>query len=97
MLEDYKRLERLIEENLSISKENNKLLEKIKKNQRIILWSKVFYFLIVTGFIFGAFYYVAPIIKNTLNIYENLPHIYPDVTNYVPYLNEIKDLIPGRN
>jgi len=92
--DDNKRIEKLLEENLLISKENNKLLLGMRRGQRVAFWMRVFYFLVVTGFIFGAFYVVAPFIKSTLEIYQNLPHTLPDIFDYVPYLRDIKDVLP---
>lgn len=94
MQDDNKRIEKLLEENLSISKENNKLLLGMRRGQKIAFWMRVFYFLVVTGFIFGAFYVVAPFLKSTLEIYQNLPHTLPDIFDYVPYLKDIKDALP---
>jgi len=86
--DDSKKLERLLEENLLISKENNKLLLSVRRGLRIAFWMRVLYFFIATGLLFGAFYVVAPYLKSTVEVYQNFPSLMPNITDYAPYLRD---------
>jgi hypothetical protein len=62
-------IKNLLEENLKLSKENNELLIKIRSVQRWSQISRIFYWLIIIGVSFGAFYFIQPYIGNLLNVY----------------------------
>lgn len=94
MQDDNKRIEKLLEENILISKENNKLLLGIRRGLRIAFWMRVLYFFIATGLLFGAFYVVAPYLKGTVEVYKKFPSLLPNITDYVPYLNDVKNVFP---
>lgn len=60
----------LLVDNLKISKENNALLVKIHNIQRWSQITKIFYWILIIGIAFGAFYFIKPILGNVLNIYS---------------------------
>lgn len=60
----------LLEENLKISKENNALLVKIHNIQRWSQITKIFYWVLIVGIAFGAFYFIKPMLGGVLNIYS---------------------------
>lgn len=97
MQDDNKRIEKLLEENISLSKENNKLLLGIRKGLRIAFWMRVLYFFIATGLFFGAFYIVAPYLKNTAEVYKNFPGLFPNIMDYAPYLKDLRGAFPEEN
>jgi hypothetical protein len=59
----------LLEENLKLSKENNKLLLKIRSVQRWAQITRYLYWVVIIGVSFGAFYYIQPYLGNLLNVY----------------------------
>lgn len=97
MQEESSQIEKLIKENIKISEENSFLLKRIEKTQKRIFFVKVLYFIFAVGFLFGAFYYVAPILKRIIGLYENLPHTVPDFFDYAPFLKDLKEIIPEHN
>ena len=62
-------IKNLLEENLRLSKENNELLLKVRRVQRWSQISRIFYWIIIIGISFGAFYFIQPYIGNLLNVY----------------------------
>lgn len=62
-------LKNLLEENLKLSKENNELLIKVRRVQKWAQYSRVFYWFIIIGITFGAFYFIQPYLENLLNLY----------------------------
>lgn len=61
---------RLLQENLRLSKENNELLQKIRRVQRWSQISKIIYWVIIIGIAYGAFYYLKPYLEGIMNIYD---------------------------
>jgi hypothetical protein len=56
-------LKELLQANLEISKENNKILRKMRSVQKWTQISRVIYYLIVIVLTLGAFYYIQPYIQ----------------------------------
>lgn len=77
----------LLKKNIEISQENNKLLRKLWNVQRWLQISRVFYWIIIIGIAFGAFYYLKPILGNFINIYNG----------GVTEVNMIRDSIKNMN
>ena len=75
----------LLEENLKLARENNKLLLKVRSVQRWSQISRVFYWIIIVAIGFGALYFIQPYIGSLLNIY----------TGGVTDINTIKNI--GQN
>ena len=59
----------LLEKNLKLSEDNNKLLLKLHNIQKWTLISRVLYWLILIGIAIGAFYFIQPLISNLTGIY----------------------------
>ncbi|MFC1720836.1 hypothetical protein ACFL0K_01125 [Patescibacteria group bacterium] len=65
-------LRRMLDENLELSRENNKLLHKL---HRTVLWGRVFrvlYWTVIIGAAMGAYYFVQPMIDGLLQTYQGL-------------------------
>jgi hypothetical protein len=65
-------LKKLLEENLQINRENNKMLKSIKRH---FIWQRIvslFYFIIIVGPIIVAFFYLPPLLKPMIEQYQEL-------------------------
>lgn len=63
----------LLEENLRISRENNRLLIKVRSSQRWASITRVLYWVVLIGISFGAFYFLQPYIEKVMKIYLIIP------------------------
>ncbi|MFA5773351.1 MAG: hypothetical protein WC908_01600 [Candidatus Paceibacterota bacterium] len=93
---------KLLEENLRLSKENNKILLKLYKIQRWAQITRIFYWFLIIGVSVGAFYFIKPYLGNLLNVYtggvsginnvsditKNLKNGGADIQNLLKSLNE---------
>jgi len=62
-------LKNLLEENLKLSKENNELLIKVRRVQKWSQYSRIFYWVLIIGITYGAFYFIQPYLENLLSLY----------------------------
>ena len=62
-------LKNLLEENLKLSKENNELLIKVRRVQKWSQYSRIFYWILILGITYGAFYFIQPYLENLLSLY----------------------------
>lgn len=62
----------LIKEELEVSKENNKLLNKLVWYQKWARWFNAIKWIVVVGTTLGALYYIQPLIMNLFSIYSEL-------------------------
>ncbi len=63
-------VKQLLREILVTEKENNKMLLSFKKNIRWNNLSRIFYWVLIGGIAFGAFYFIKPYLGSFLNIYS---------------------------
>ncbi|HPX52185.1 MAG TPA: hypothetical protein PLE26_00125 [Candidatus Paceibacterota bacterium] len=72
-------MENNFEKLLKLIEENNKMLRKIRRNQKISSWIKTFYWIIILGTLFGAYYFLQPYInsfnKNIQNLQNTINNI----------------------
>jgi len=61
---------RLLKELLALQKENNEMLLSLKKNIRWNNLSRSFYWILIAGITFGAFFYIKPYLGSFLSIYS---------------------------
>jgi len=59
---------RIIRENLELAKENQEMLKKMRRGQFIGNIARIFYWVIIIGASFGAYYFIQPYI----DMYKNL-------------------------
>jgi hypothetical protein len=60
---------KLLEENVKLSRENNRLLLKMDKINKWSFISKIIYWFILLGIAAGAFYFIQPLIDGVSGIY----------------------------
>lgn len=80
MENDFERL-------LKLTEDNNKILRKMRRDQIVARWLKVFYWLILIGALFGAYYFLQPYVSsfnNNLNDFQNVIRTISSSTNSIP-------------
>ena len=86
-----------IEELLKLTKENNKMLRSLKTHANVGLVMKSLYWLVVLGFVFGAYYYLQPI----MDIFTGDTHATDDAVNrfseVVPIVSRFKEFFTSLN
>ena len=89
-----------IDELFELTKENNKILRKMRSSQKWASITRLFYWLVIIGISIGAYYYVEPYLKQVLSLYsqskatldkvQNLGNSLPDVSNINGILDQFK-------
>ena len=59
----------ILERVLALSEENNQMLHRIRRSQKIAGWVRFIYWAIIIGASIGAFYFVQPYIDQLKDIY----------------------------
>ncbi|MEA4910766.1 hypothetical protein SDC9_07738 [bioreactor metagenome] len=97
-------MENNFERLLELAEENNKMLRKMRRNQKIAGLLKFVYWVIILGILFGAYYFLQPYItsfnknlqslQNTLSSISsttnNLPNNIPGISEMKQFLENIK-------
>lgn len=89
-----------LEEVYKLTLENNHLLHSMRNRERVALAFRILYWLIIVGSIFGAYYYVRPIldvftankgkIDETMNQFQQLQQSLPEMNALKQLLENIK-------
>lgn len=59
-----------LEEILSLTRENNKILRGMRRSQRVSSFFQFIYWLVIIGSVFGAYYYIQPMIEPFMQIID---------------------------
>ena len=62
-------IQKLLERNIALSEENNKMLRRLQSNMRWGRFIHAVYWIIIIGSAFGAYYFIQPYIDQLLQIY----------------------------
>ena len=65
-------IKRILKKNLEISQESFKLLKKMYRAQRFARLFKMFYWCIIIALMFGAYYYIQPLILSGIEIFQDI-------------------------
>jgi len=82
-------LRKMVDENLELSRENNKLLHKL---HHTVIWGRVFrvlYWVVIIGITMGAYYFIQPVIdgfQGLLGGTENIQKTSESVPNIIDLL-----------
>lgn len=89
-----------IDEIFELTKENNKLLHKLRSSQKWASITRLLYWLVIIGISIGAYYYVEPYLQKIMNAYsqsmstldkvQNFGNSLPDVSNINGILDQLK-------
>ncbi len=65
-------IKELLQANIELSRENNKILKKIRGTQKRAVITKILYWIIIIGIAVGAFYFIQPFIQKILDLLPSL-------------------------
>jgi len=68
-------LEKLLKENIEISRESLKILKGIRRANRLASAFKIFYWLVIIGSAIGAYYFLEPYIKQGLTVVSQVQEV----------------------
>lgn len=71
----------LLERTLKISEENNRILKGIRRTGRLATAFKIFYWLLIIGLGFGAYYFIEPYVKQFNAVYTQFEKTLKNITN----------------
>ena len=80
-------LKELLQANFEVSKENNRILKKMRGAQRNAMILRVIYWMAVIGIFAGALYYIQPYINKFLSLLPGLDKALnnlPDFSGFLP-------------
>ena len=66
------RLKELVEENLELSRRNNKILRKLQRSMRAHAIMRVLYMVVIIGSMLGIYYYLQPLFDTISQQYNDL-------------------------
>ena len=80
-------LESMLRETRDLTRQNNDLLKKIRRVQKIGQITRMFYWILIIGVTFGAFYFIQPYIKTVTNLYGGNAN---SISDFESSLSEVK-------
>jgi hypothetical protein len=63
---------KLLEETFELSKENNKMLRKVRGVQKFQAFWSILKILVIVGIAFGAFYYFEPYLQRAMSLFNEI-------------------------
>lgn len=89
---------RLLEETAELTRDNHKILKKLRRAQIIGRTIRILYWVIIIGITFGAYYFIQPYIDQFVNVYSGLRSGVESVQNVsdkLPDLSGLPDALQG--
>lgn len=89
-----------IDELFELTKENNKILRKLRSSQRWASITRLLYWLVIIGLSVGAYYYVEPYLKQMMNVYSQGVTTLDKIQNFgssLPGLNNVDSFLDQLN
>ena len=86
--------EQLLQDALTLAKENNKMLHKIRGVQKRETFWHVLKLIVIVGITLGSFYFLEPYLNKVVDLYNSISAIQQNIKNVtdVPS-NTFKDLL----
>ena len=72
-------LKELLEANIKLSKENNRMLKKMRSAQKRANFLKLLYWLIIIGIAVGGFYFLQPYFEVVQDLYQQIQTTIGDI------------------
>jgi hypothetical protein len=63
-------LRKQIQVSIDLNKENNDLLKKIRRTQKLNQIYKIFYWIVIVGFSYGAYQFIQPYLTGMMDLYS---------------------------
>ena len=61
---------KLLEENLRLAEENNKMLRSLHRSMRLRRFVSIIYWVLIIGSTVGAYYFIQPYIEQVVGVYS---------------------------
>ncbi len=74
-------LEKLLRENIELSRESLNILKGIRRSNRIAMVFKIFYWIIIIGGLVGVFYYIQPYLQSLMSLMQQVLNAFSGVQN----------------
>jgi len=81
-----------------LTEENNKILKKMRRSQKMSSAFRMIYWLIILGVLFGSYYFIQPFLSQALNTYQGLlgtSDALQEVGGQIPGLGNLGELLGG--
>ncbi len=73
----------MLERTYKIAEENNAILRTMRRNNRLSTAVRIFYWLVIIGIAFGAFYYLQPYFESLLGLVDQAQKSFQTVNGTV--------------
>lgn len=83
----------ILDETLELSKENNKMLKKLRNAMRVSRAFKIVYWTVIIGSMLGVYYYFQPFIDNIRGTYEQVTSFFGKGDGVTESLTEIGSIL----
>ncbi|MFZ2072220.1 MAG: hypothetical protein WA101_00590 [Minisyncoccia bacterium] len=77
-------LKQLMQANLTLTEENNRMLKHIRRSQKIASFMRFIYWIIVIGIAVGSFYFLQPYVDNITNFIKDTGTTFNNIKNILP-------------
>ena len=81
-------LKQLVDENIKLARENNKMLKKMRSSMRWASFFRLLYWIVIIGSAVGAYYYLQPFIDGIRDNAEGIFSVFENVQNATSFLRE---------
>ncbi|MFA6554005.1 MAG: hypothetical protein WCS89_00675 [Candidatus Paceibacterota bacterium] len=85
----------LLERTYKMAEENNHILRGIRRSNRYGIAAKIFYWVVIIGITFGAFYYLQPYLNSMVNLIEQAQKAVQSVNGTVSQAQNIFGSVTG--
>ena len=79
----------LLKKTFALAEENNKILRKMRRSQKIASFLRFVYWVIILGVTFGAFYLLQPYVDKITGLYNTVFNTSQKLNNTVNSVNSI--------
>ena len=77
--------EKLLKETYKLAKENNKMLHRIRKAQKLASFLRSIYWVLIIGLGIGAYYFVQPIFAQMLDFIQSTGDSITNLKDSIPF------------
>ena len=79
----------LLERTYKMTEENNEILKSIRRNTRIGTAMRIFYWIVILGLSFGAYYFIQPYLETMTGLYNNVSGNVDSVKNVTGQITDL--------
>lgn len=75
---------RMLEETLALVKENNEMLQKVRRIQKMNFFFKILYWVLIIGVAVGLFYFLQPFVDQLKGAVKETNETFQEFKNLIP-------------